>query len=35
MIDSVTINQLRAFVAVCDEGSFQALHACWSALNRR
>ena len=22
MIDSVTINQLRAFVAVCDEGSF-------------
>jgi len=22
MIDSVTINQLRAFVAVCNEGSF-------------
>ncbi len=22
MIDSVTINQLRAFVAVCDQGSF-------------
>ena len=24
MLDNVTINQLRAFVAVCDQGSFSA-----------